>query len=131
AAGHVLAAVVADAFDDRARAAVAHAEALGRAAAEKRAAARRAIQRNGADQHLILGREAALTRGINNQPPAGKPFADVIVTVALELERDALREERAEALPSRAAQLHVDRVVRQGALAPSLDERIAQHRADR
>ena len=40
AAGHVLAAVIADAFDDRRRAAVAHGEPLAGDAAEERLAAR-------------------------------------------------------------------------------------------
>jgi len=43
-AGHILAPVVADAFDDRARPAVADGEALARAARDKRLAARRAVE---------------------------------------------------------------------------------------
>ena len=58
AACHVFAAVVADAFDDRAGAAVADAEPLGRPAAEKRFAARRAIQRHIADEDVVFGHEA-------------------------------------------------------------------------
>src|SRR5690606_42023614 len=46
-------------------------------------------------------------------------------------ERDALAEECAEALAGRAAQVHVNRVRGEPPLTPLLDERIAQHRADR
>src|SRR5690606_20174377 len=74
-ARHVLAAVVADAFDDRARAAVTHAEALGRAAAEERASAGRAVQRDVADQHVLLGLEAAFARRVDDQPAAGEALA--------------------------------------------------------
>src|SRR5262252_7485114 len=70
AAGHVLAAVVADALDHGLRAAVAHAEPLGRAPAEERAAARRAVERDVADQHVVLGRDRALLRRIDDDPAA-------------------------------------------------------------
>src|SRR5690606_26636791 len=104
-AGHVLAAVVADAFDAGLRAAVADAEALSRAAAEERAARRRAVQRDVADQDVVLGRERARARRVDDDAPAREALADVVVRVALELERDALRQERPEALPGRAVQL--------------------------
>ena len=54
AAGHVFAAVIADGFDDRMHAAVAHAEALARHAADVRLAAGRAIQRDVADDDVLL-----------------------------------------------------------------------------
>ena len=60
AAGHVLAAVIADAFDDRRRAAVAHGEALARDAAEERLAAGRAVERDVADDDVLLRRERRL-----------------------------------------------------------------------
>ena len=50
AAGHVLAAVVADALDDGAGARVAHREALARQPAEERAAGRRAVEHGVADR---------------------------------------------------------------------------------
>src|SRR5262249_12020198 len=56
-AGHVLAAVVADALDDGVRARVAHGEALARAAAEERAPGRRAVEDGVADDDLLLGAE--------------------------------------------------------------------------
>ena len=58
AAGHVLAAVVADAFDDGLGAAVAHGEALAGDAADERLAVRRAVEHDVADEDVLLRREA-------------------------------------------------------------------------
>ena len=55
-AGHVLAAVVADALDDGEHARVAHGEALAGEAAEERAAGRRAVEHGVADDHVVLRR---------------------------------------------------------------------------
>ena len=59
AAGHVFAAVIADAFDDGERAAVAHREAFAGDAAEVRLAAGRAVERDVADEDVVLGDEVA------------------------------------------------------------------------
>ena len=63
AAGHVLAAVVADALDDGRRAGVAHGEALAGEAAEERPARGRAVEDRVADDHVLLGAERARRRG--------------------------------------------------------------------
>ena len=57
AAGHVFAAVVADALDDGADAAVAHAETLAGHAADVGLAAGRAVEGDVADDHVFLGVE--------------------------------------------------------------------------
>ena len=62
AAGHVLAAVVADALDDRVRARVPDGEPLAREAAEERLALRRAVEDGVADDHVLLGRERRARR---------------------------------------------------------------------
>ena len=54
AAGHVFAAVVADAFDDRLRAAVANAEPFAGDAAEIDLAARRAVEHDVAGDDVLL-----------------------------------------------------------------------------
>ena len=113
AVGHVLAAVIADAFHDRGGAGVANREALARHAVEECFAAGGAIQRHVADHDVFFRQERRVARRIHDQPAAGKSLADVIVGVAFELERDALREECAEALSGRAVEVEVDRVVRQ------------------
>ena len=91
AAGHVFAAVVADAFDDGIGAAVADGESLGRAAAEKRFAAGRAVERDVADDDVVFGDEARFGGRIDDHPAAGEALADVVVRVAFEFERDAAR----------------------------------------
>src|SRR5207244_12947128 len=53
AAGHVLAAVVADPLDDRRHAGVSHAEALARLAAQEDLAAGRAVERDVADGYVV------------------------------------------------------------------------------
>ena len=72
AAGHVLAAVVADALDDRVRARVAHGEALAREPAEERAAAGGAVEHGVADDHVLLGREAGVLGGRTVSDAAGR-----------------------------------------------------------
>ena len=103
-AGHVLAAVVADAFDDRERAAVADGEALARHAAEVRLAARRAVERDVADDDVLFGDERRLPRRIDDDLAARQALADVVVRVAFERQRDAARHERAEALAGRSGE---------------------------
>ena len=56
--------------------------------------------------------------GYDDDAAAREALAEVVVGVALELERDAAREERAEALAGRAGELDADRVVAAGPSAP-------------
>src|SRR5262249_20082791 len=113
AAGHVFAAVVADSFNDRLGAAVPHAEPLGSPPTDESLTARRAVEADVADQDVVLRNERRQLRGINHDATAGEPLADVVVRISFDFERYALREERTEALSSRAVELDVDRVVRQ------------------
>ena len=62
AAGHVLAAVVADAFDHRDGAGVAHGEALADDAADERLAAGGPVEDHVAGDDLLLGHEAGAAR---------------------------------------------------------------------
>ena len=105
AAGHVLAAVVADALDDGVRAGVAHGEALAREAAEERAALGRAVEDGVADDHVLLGGEGRALGRAHGDHAAGEALAGVVVRVAPERQLDAGREPRAErsGRPSRAA----------------------------
>ena len=111
--GHVLAAVVAHAFDDRRGAGVAHREALAGHAVEEGFAAGRAVQAHVADQNIFLRHEFRIARRINDQPAAGKSLAHVVVGFAFERQRDALGQERAEALSRAAVELDANGVVRQ------------------
>ena len=70
AAGHVLAAVIADTLDDRGGAAVADGEALARDAANEGFAAGRAVERHVADDDVVFGGERRLARReITSCPP--------------------------------------------------------------
>ncbi len=71
AAGHVLAAVVADAFDHRDRSGVAHGESLTRDTADERLAAGGAVQRDVADDDVVLARRRRAARGgrMTSLPP--------------------------------------------------------------
>ena len=114
AAGHVLAAVVAHALDDRVRAGVAHAEPLADAAAQEDLARR--SRRSAITLPAMicsLGVEGRRPVGAYDDPAARESLADVVVGVALEPQRDAARQERAERLAGRADEGEVDRAVGQ------------------
>ena len=104
AARHVFAAVVADTFDDHGGAGIAHGEALAGNAAEIRLASDCAIQHGVADDDGLLGHDAAVGRGPDDDAPAGKSLADVVVGFALQLERESTRGKCAEALASRSSE---------------------------
>ena len=90
-AGHVLAAVVADALDDRGRAGVAHAEPLADDAAQERLAAGRAVEDDVAGDDVLLGDEVGVRRRrrAHDEPAARQALAEVVVGVAVEPQRDA------------------------------------------
>src|SRR5262249_56655964 len=82
AARHVLAAVVADALHDGVSAAVADGEALASHSADEGLAARRAVERDVADDDVLLGRESRAPRRKDDQPSAREALAPVVVGVA-------------------------------------------------
>ena len=130
AAGHVLAAVVADALDDRVRARVAHGEALAREAAEERAARGGAVEDGVADDHVLLGGEGRALGRAHGEHAAGEALADVVVRVAAERQLDPGREPGAERLAGRAAQREADRPRRQALGAARLRDALREQAAD-
>ncbi len=82
AVGHVLAAVIARAFDDRQRAGVAHREAFARAAGGKQLATGGAVQAGVAQDRRIARLEARPARRTHHQPATGHALADVVVGLA-------------------------------------------------
>ena len=74
AAGHVLAAVVADALDDRGRAGVADAEPLADHAADERLAGGRAVEDHVAGDDVVLGREGGAAVGRTTIRPPDRPL---------------------------------------------------------
>src|SRR5690606_16455813 len=105
AAGHVLAAVIADALDDGGDAGVAHAEALAGHAGEVHLAGDRTVQHRVADDDVLVGLDAAVLRRIHDDAAARQALAGVVVGLARQLQRDARGEEGAEALAAVAARL--------------------------
>ena len=122
--------MVADAFDDRGGTGVAHAEALAGDAADERLARRRAVERDVADDDVVLGDERRVTIGMADDDPARQALGEVVVGVALEPQRDAARHEGGEALARGTAEVHVDRAVGQAVATPLPGERGAEQRAD-
>src|SRR5262249_7662763 len=122
AAGHVFAAVVAGALDDRDGAWIADPEAFAGDAAEVAFTLDRAIEHGVADDDRLFRHEAAVGGGTDDDAAAGETLADIVVGVALELESHAVRQPGAEALASGAGQLHVDGVVRQALVAIALGD---------
>src|SRR6185436_2418082 len=116
AAGHVFAAMVARAFHHRDGAGIAHGEALARDAAEIALALDRAVHHGVADDDRLLGHDRRVARRIDDDAPAREALADIVVGLALELERDAARKPGCKALARGALELHVDRVVGQAGM---------------
>ena len=137
-AGHVLAAVVAHALDDRGGAGVAHAEALPDHAAQVRLATGGAVQGHVARDHVLLGHERRVAVGAADHDATREPFAEVVVGVAFQQHRDAPGHEGTEALPRGPAEVHRDRAVGQAVASPLPRDRVpeqgpggAVHVADR
>mmetsp|Transcript_71799 Transcript_71799/g.198195 ORF Transcript_71799/g.198195 Transcript_71799/m.198195 type:complete len:281 (+) Transcript_71799:2077-2919(+) len=111
-ARHVLAAVVAGAFHDRPSAAIPHREALGAHAAHEGGTPRRAIQRNVADDHVLLRAESSghrLFRRVDCEQPTAEALAKVILGVPLQLQENTLPKKRSEGLAGCALELGMAR----------------------
>src|SRR6185312_14553045 len=102
AAGHVFAAVIAGAFDHRDRAGIAYREPLARDALEIGLAGDCAVQNRVADNDIVERVALDLRWLAHDDAAAAQPLADIVVGVAQKFERDAARQERAEAAARRA-----------------------------
>ena len=94
--------MVAHALDHRRGAGVADTEPLTGHAPDKGFAGGCAVQGHVADDDIFLGLEFALFRRVDDELAAGKALAEIVVGVALQLQRQALGDKCAEAL-TRAA----------------------------
>ena len=90
---------------------------------------RRAVADDVAGDDVLLGHQRRARGGPHDDPAAGQALADVVVGVALEAQRDAGRQERAEALAGGAGEREVDGAVVE-ALRVGLGDLVAEHRAD-
>src|SRR5208337_4883505 len=132
AAGHVFAAMVAHSLDHSDRAGVAHAETLARDAAEIALSGDSAVEHRVADDDRLLGLDlCGFPRRVDDNAPARHALADIVVGVALEFERHAPGEERAEALAGGALQLDMDRLVAEPRMTVALGDLARQHGAGR
>ena len=131
AAGHVLAAVVADPLDHRGGARVAHGEALAGEPVEEGAAAGGPVEHRVADDHVVLGVEGAALGRHDGHHAAGEALADVVVRLAAHRDRHARGQPGAEALPGRAVQEHLDRALWQTFRPAGDGDRARQHPAHR
>ena len=80
----------------RGRAGIAHAEAFARNTGNEGAAACCAVERDIADDDVLSRLKRAGPIRKNDQPAAGKPLSEIVVAVALERKRHALRQKRTE-----------------------------------
>src|SRR5579872_780040 len=127
---HILTAVIADALDYGGCSRVAHSEAFARNSVEESFAAGGAVQSDVADDDVFFRGESRLPRRINNNLAAGKSLADVVVGVAFERERDALRQKCTQALSRRSGEMDADGIVRQTGRAIAAGDLTAQDSAD-
>lgn len=130
-AGHILAAVVADALGDERDARVADAEAFAGLAVHEDLAGGSAVGHHVAGDHVVLRRAGEVLFGLDGDDAAGEALADVVVRGAPEVEGDAVREERAEGLSADTREVHGERAVRQAVLAPLRGDLARELRADR
>ena len=105
AAGHVFAAVIADALDDGLRAAVANGEPLAGDAAHERVAAGGAVERDVADDDVFFRGKRGVARRTDDEASAGQSLADEVVGLAFERQCDAAGKKRAEALTRRTGEV--------------------------
>ena len=93
-------------------------------------AARCAIQHDVADQHIFFRQKGGGRRWIDNQLPAGKSLAHVIVGVAFERQRHAPWNERTETLAGGTREADFDCAVWQPLRAITPRDLTAENRAD-
>ncbi len=122
--------MVADALDDGPGAAVADAESLGGTSPEQCPAAGCPVENDVADEHIVFGHECALDRWVDDETSARQALADVVIRIALQLQRDTASQKRAEALTCRAVEFDVDGVVGHSVLTPAPDQVVTQNGAN-
>src|SRR5208337_1595352 len=127
--GHVLATVVANAFNNRGGAGIAYRKALPGHAVEVRFTAGRAVQAYVADKNILLRGELGGPWWIENQFSARKSFADIVVGLALQRQCYPVRQKRAKALPGAPRETHANGVFGQACRTIAPRNLPAQHRS--
>ena len=106
AAGHVFAAIGADAFDHCDGAGVADGEALATFAGSEEFTGGGAVQDGVADDGVLVADQFRGRRRPYHDGGAGQAFADIVIGVAEDFELEPGDREGAERLPGRAVQPH-------------------------
>ena len=75
------------------------------------------------------GNDGKIGRRADNNAAAGQALADIVVAFAFELEGNAAREPRAEALARGAGEPHMDGAVGQAGMAVALGDFTGEHGA--
>src|ERR1700740_3347035 len=86
ATGHILASMIANSFDHRDRAGIAHRKPFTAHPVEIRLATRCAIQYDISDDDILRRDKCRALRRIDSDPASGKPFANIVVSGALYME---------------------------------------------
>src|SRR5581483_4613604 len=108
-AGHVLAAMIADAFDDRSCAGVTNREALARASGSQQAAGGRAVKSDVAEQNMMRAFASSVALSTQHDLAAAQALADKVIRQAFKHEPHARNCKRAEGLSSDAFEIKLDR----------------------
>ena len=130
-AGHILAAVVARAFNHGRGSRVAHSETLAHLSVDIQFAACCAIKSGVSGDDVVLCREIAAYRGQYGYASTRQSLGEIVVGLALEFEVYSGYEERSEALSGRTFELHVHCLVGQTGLAVFRGNHTAEHRSCR
>ena len=120
---HILKSVVAAAFRYRGRARITHEEPLARDAADVRFSGCRAVKGDVAENDILTCLKCAARIRREDQLAARQPFAESVVGIADEPDRQPLRQERAKRLPPAALRPHDESVVPQRVSEPLCDLR--------
>src|SRR5438552_18958270 len=104
--------MIADTLHHRGRAGIAHREAFAGHAVEVSLAAGGAVKRDVAGDDIFLRHETRSLGRIDDQFAAGESLAAVIVSVALQSERDAFGQKCPEALSGRSREMELEGVFR-------------------
>ena len=121
AAGHVLQAVVSAALRHRQRPGIPDAEALSGDAADIGFAGCGTVQGHVPEDDIVVGGVSRVIRRGDHQLSSGKPLSEAVIRIALQADRQSLRDKGSEGLSSAAGAFHRDRVLRQPVSVPPCD----------
>ena len=126
AAGHVLAAVIADTFHHGICPAVAHAESFTGLSSDKNTAGSGAVKCHITDDDIFFSDKAGFIRWSNDQYGPGQPFAEIVVGIPFYTDRNTRCAECKETLAGTAHGINLDGAVRQPGMSISAGNFITQ-----